>query len=745
MRDDRESITERRLRALLDASPDAACLLDPEGTVLALNTKIARQLDTTPDRLLGANIFQFVSREIAEGRRRALAEVVRSGVPAVYEDRIRGVDWSLRMVPVVAPGAAVDSIAVFAHDLTQERRAAHDLRLQAAALTTAANGIVITDAEGRIEFVNPAFTRMTGYAPEEALGHTPRLLKSGVHGVALYADLWQTIKAGRVWRGEMTNRRKDGTLYPEEQIITPLRAADGTIAHFIAIKQDVSERREAAEALERRDAYFRALIEETQELIAVVDGDGTFRYASPSFERVLGYRAQELVGRSAFELVHPDDVETVMRIFAENAQIPGQTASTQYRYRHRDGTWRVVDSVGRNLRHDPVVGGVIINSRDVTDRIRAGETQRLLQERLAQSEKLTAMGELLAGVAHELNNPLSVVLGRAALLQGRTSVEAAQADALKLADAATRCGRIVRNFLALARQHEPERTQTRLNQVVRDGIELVAYPLRLDSVEVALQLDAELPVIWADTHQLQQVVVNLATNAHHAMREINGPRRLTLTTRAEPGDRVSLEIADTGPGIPPDVARRIFEPFFTTKPVGLGTGLGLSICKGIVERHGGTVALDPGPGRGARFRIELPIGVPQIGTSTEASTPVRGLRVLIVDDEPNVAEVAAEMLIYDGHVADVVTSGQQALERLARSQYDIVLTDVKMPDLDGPGLYRTIRQLHPELASRVAFFTGDTLSPTTSAFLADSGAVCVRKPFSINSLRAAVNRIASSS
>jgi CheY-like chemotaxis protein len=204
---------------------------------------------------------------------------------------------------------------------------------------------------------------------------------------------------------------------------------------------------------------------------------------------------------------------------------------------------------------------------------------------------------------------------------------------------------------------------------------------------------------------------------------------------------VSLEIADTGPGISSDVARRVFEPFFTTKPVGLGTGLGLSICKGIVEQHGGVMTLDPGPGRGARFRVELPVGAPQGGTSSEAGAPAAGLRVLIVDDEPNVAEVAAEMLMLDGHSAEVVSSADQALERLARDRYDVVLTDVRMPGLDGPGLYREVRRRHPDFIRRVAFFTGDALSPTTSAFLAESGAMSVRKPFSLNSLRAALAQV----
>jgi PAS domain S-box-containing protein len=741
-RDAKESLIALRVRALLDASPDSALLLAADGTVLAVNAIAARRLDTTPERLLGKNIFDFLGREVAAGRRKALTDVVRTGAPAVFEDRARDSDWSLSMVPITGPGRAVDSVAVFARDLTRERRTAHELRLAAAALSAAANAIVITDAEGRIELVNPAFTHMTGYAGDEVLGQTPRVLKSGTHEAGFYAELWRTIRAGRVWRGEMMNRRKDGTLYPEEQVITPVCGPGGTVTHFIAVKQDVSERRAAAEALRRREAYFRALIEEAHDLIGVVDVNGCFRYTSPSFDRVLGYPPEALSGQNAFAFVHPDDLPSLLAVFTEHTRAPGQTATAQYRFRHRDGSWRWIESVGRNLMGDPVVGGAIINSRDITERRRAEEAQARLQARVAQSEKLTAMGELLAGVAHELNNPLSVVLGHAMMLQQKASDEAARVRADKIAAAATRCVRIVKNFLALAREHAPERTLTDLNAVAREAVELVAYPLRVDAIEVVLDLAPDVPGIWADPHQLQQVVVNLATNARHAMRDTATGRRLTIATRPEPGDRVSLHVADTGPGIPPDVERRLFEPFFTTKPLGEGTGLGLPICKGIVERHGGRLTLDPGPGRGATFRVELPVGRPVEATpASEAAAPVARLSVLVVDDEPEVVGLVADILALDGHTVDGAGSGEEALERLARRTYDAILSDIKMPGLDGPGLHREVCRRHPALAPRMAFFTGDTLGDATSAFLAQTRAASIRKPFSVDDVRAALARL----
>jgi signal transduction histidine kinase len=256
--------------------------------------------------------------------------------------------------------------------------------------------------------------------------------------------------------------------------------------------------------------------------------------------------------------------------------------------------------------------------------VRASE----LAAKLVQSEKVAAMGSLLASVAHELNNPLAVVVAQTALLRELNPAGPVVARAEQIAQAAERCTRIVRNFLALARQHPPERQGVWLNRVIREALELLAYPLGVDGVEVRLALADDLPLLWADPHQLHQVVVNLISNAHQAMRETAPPRRLTVTTRFDPsGARVSLEVADTGPGIPPEAQARIFEPFFTTKPLGVGTGLGLSLCQGIIEGHGGTIRLASTAGPGAVFRIELPVETapvtaPEAG-STEAPPPLK--------------------------------------------------------------------------------------------------------------------------
>ena len=235
------------------------------------------------------------------------------------------------------------------------------------------------------------------------------------------------------------------------------------------------------------------------------------------------------------------------------------------------------------------------------------EALQTAQTRLVQTEKLATMGQLLAGVAHELNNPLSVVLGQAALLAEMTIDGPMAARAAKICQAAERCARVVKNFLSLARQHPPERRFVQLNQIIQEAVELLAYPLRVDNVDVRLALAHDLPTLWADPHQLHQVMVNLIANAQQAMHETPQRRQLTLSTRFKPvSQRIMVAVADTGPGIPPELREQIFEPFFTTKPPGAGTGLGLSLCQGIVEGHEGTIHVESQPGQGAVFVVELP-------------------------------------------------------------------------------------------------------------------------------------------
>jgi len=619
-------------------------------------------------------------------------------------------------------------------------------RLQLMALDAAANAVLITDANGVILWVNTAFTRLTGFPPDEAIGHTASILKSGSQDPHVYEELWATIRAGRVWRGRLVNRRKDGSVYVEEQTITPVAAEGGRITHFIAVKQDQTEFEGIRERLQEHDDLFRLLLENTLDIITIVNFDGTIRYESPAVRPILGYDPEELQGRRVFEFMPEDDAAKVVSILQGLAARPGGTASLELRFRHKDGSWRILEAIGRNMLDHPVLSGVLVNSRDVTERKRIEEELTRQREARIQSDKLADMGTLLAGVAHELNNPLTVVTGYSGILR-RALGDGPLAERVdKIAIAAHRCVRIVQNFLALARHYPPERQQVRLNQLVREAVELLAYPLRIDNVDVRLELADDVPALWADSHQLHQVIVNLITNAHHAMHASDSARRLTIRTRLEAsGPRVRLEVADTGPGIPDEVLTRIFEPFFTTKPVGQGTGLGLPLCQGIVESHGGRMRVDSKPGQGATFLIELPVAPAPPGEGGgDASASIRALppgrHILIVDDEPDVAGVLGDLLKVDGEEVEAVADGRAALEKIQAGDYDLILCDVRMPRLDGPGLYRALDQSNPKLLRRFVFLTGDTLNPESWEFVQRTGAPCINKPFDFDEVKRVIGR-----
>jgi PAS domain S-box-containing protein len=381
------------------------------------------------------------------------------------------------------------------------------------------------------------------------------------------------------------------------------------------------------------------------------------------------------------------------------------------------------------------------------ERQRATEQAQRQQDALLQREKLATMSMLLANVAHELNNPLAIIVMQADLLQEDLRGGPLTEPVADIAQAAERCERLVRQFLTMARQQPPERAAVALNMLVAETVELLTYPFQVDNVVVHLHLDDQAPPLWGDPHQLQQVVVNLLTNAQQALRAVPGRRKITLTTQYDPTQhQITLAVTDTGPGIPPALQGRIFEPFYTSKPPGVGTGLGLPLCRGIVETHGGTLDVTSTLGQGATFRVTLPVETapasPPALPSVAEGHAGRGLTILLVDDELSLARGLARLLRRDGHTVDTVAHGRLALAKVDEHAYDLILSDIRMPELDGPSLYRLLERQHPHLCQRLIFLTGDTLEPTTWAFLEENGMPCLTKPFTLAEVRRAIQRAA---
>jgi PAS domain S-box-containing protein len=387
---------------------------------------------------------------------------------------------------------------------------------------------------------------------------------------------------------------------------------------------------------------------------------------------------------------------------------------------------------------------------------------RHAQTRLVQSEKLAAIGELVAGVAHELNNPLTSIIGFAQLLQHSQMDDQSQQDLDKIVAQARRAASIVRGLLDFARQYPPERMPVQVTDVLDSTLDLLAYELRISNIEWTTHYSTDLPLTMADPQQLQQVFVNLVHNACQAMGEAHGRGHLTVTSElgrpaflnrqsgAQPVIRVIVQ--DDGPGIPHDIMPHIFNPFFTTKPPGEGTGLGLAVCHGIVSEHGGHIwaetaqARDGSPG-GAIFFVELPVIPPEMAHPPRTSGWIRhpiapgAARVLVVDDEREILEMVVRALQREGYQVDAVSDGETALSRLAETDYDLILCDVRMSGLSGQEVYRQIAAQNLDLARCIIFITGDTVSPATRRFLEETGTSYLGKPFELADLLQKVQAI----
>jgi len=369
-------------------------------------------------------------------------------------------------------------------------------------------------------------------------------------------------------------------------------------------------------------------------------------------------------------------------------------------------------------------------------------------DRLLQSEKMALIGQVVAGIAHELNNPLTIIIGHTEMMLLKGVDDQHRQPLTRIHDGAERASKIVKNLLTFARKKPPERLLSDTNKLIAKTLELRAYELKVNNIELITDLAPDLPSIMCDPHQLQQVLLNLIVNAEQAMLEANGKGRLTIRTRANNGS-ILIVVDDNGPGISMDNLRRVFDPFFTTKPVGKGTGLGLAICQGIVAEHGGKLRVDSTPGFGATFTVELPIAhrsheKPVSSAVASVQKVDRPRTVLIVDDETHMRDLLADILRADGHGVFTAATGQEALDLISNNSFDMVITDMKMPDLDGAAFHKELKARNSPLASRVLFVTGDLMNPPTLRFLENCGNPWIAKPFEVSVIRDTVRRILNS-
>jgi two-component system NtrC family sensor kinase len=481
--------------------------------------------------------------------------------------------------------------------------------------------------------------------------------------------------------------------------------------------------------------------------------EGQLRTVNSHFAESLGRERSELLALGCFEKL----VEALAPSF-------GDPVATAQLWRRRRDTgepcWDEIELVSPKRKHlerfaRPVFdaqgrgAGWIEIYRDV-----AG--QKLIEGNLFHIERMVTLGQLVSSVAHDLSNPLTSIVGYAQLLRRRRESRLGEGDVERILQEAERASRIARSLLQFGRGAEPERTAVDLNEIVRSVLALRAHELALESIETRVELDPHLPPVLGDAAQLHQVLLNLLMNSEQAIRQGRGRGTICLRTRRASGDRLAVEVIDDGPGISPEALPRIFDPFFTTKPAGIGTGLGLSIAFGIAHDHGGTVAVQSRPGFGAAFTVELPAApAPPLAArslsplreireapsaSLVRSAPPRSEKVLVIEDEPAVARLVADVLEEEGHAAEVVLDSREGLELIGREAYGLVVCDLRMPHLSGRSLFEELqRRAHP-LRRRFIFVTGDVLSPNTAQFLRASGVPYLAKPFLIDELKETVRR-----
>ncbi len=465
-------------------------------------------------------------------------------------------------------------------------------------------------------------------------------------------------------------------------------------------------------------------VDAISQAICIVDAHGTVRRANRVFAELIQTPVTAIPGRPWLGLVPPAWSDPVARAIAEAAP-----TSVEIRFGERILLLTTIPMA------EP--GAAVLVFEDQTDR-------RRLQEQLIQSEKMSAIGQLIAGVAHDLNNPLASVVGFSDFLAEAGEVPSSLAEPLQvIRQEAERAANIVKNLLSFARSQEGERKRQHIKPILESTLGLLRNQLMAHKVEATLEVEAALPEVEVNGNQIKQVFVNVINNACQAIASDAPSGRIWIAAKRG-RDGIAVSVTDSGPGMAEEIAARVFEPFFTTKGEGEGTGLGLSISQGILKEHGGRISLETKPGAGATFTVELPIGAAPPRAEAEPATPGAGrpLRILVVDDEPHILHYMRATLESWGHTVEVASDGTYALERAQAEAFDVIICDLRMPHLSGRDMYTRLARQDPRAAERIIFATGDTVRGDTLQFLERLGRPYLHKPFTLAELRSALGHAA---
>jgi two-component system, cell cycle sensor histidine kinase and response regulator CckA len=613
------------------------------------------------------------------------------------------------------------------------------------ALSAAANAILITKSDGIIEWVNPAFSEISGYSLEEAIGKKPgELLKSGRHDKPFYEQLWRTIRSGKIWHGELFNRKKDGTVYPEDMTITPVMNESSQITHFIAVKQDISDRVAAHEALRLESERFRQIAEAIREVFYLIHPQMTkMYYISPAYEEIWGHSCESVYANptSWADAIHPDDRDRVFKEIApEGTLIP---IDVEFRIIRSDGEIRFIRANTSPIYNETgAVYRFAGTAEDITQ-------QRQTELQLRQSQKMEAIGQLSGGVAHDFNNLLTVILGHANLLAEHMPDGEATDSISEICRAGERAANLTRQLLLFARKQVMQMKSLDINSVIADTIKMLTRILGED-----IQLDFR-PVhgevtVQADAGMLDQILLNLAVNARDAMpkggrlgietaRVKFDTETATQSAQIRAGTFAIISVSDSGSGIPTDVLPKIFEPFFTTKDANKGTGLGLATVFGIVQQHSGWINVYSEEGLGTTFRIYLPLISGTLSATEEtkiAREVIEGNEtILFVEDDQAIRMMTSKYLGKLGYNVITAGNGPEAVKIFMTREKEIslVFSDLVMPGgINGANLCRILRQKKSNL--KIIFASGYSDMMLAGEIKLTEGLNFLAKPFSLASV-----------
>ncbi len=697
--------TEERYRALFDRSLDAVFVHDFEGRFVDANPAALQLLGYERADIGAQDFVTLLANEGDVARARSSLQLLLSSgkLEGMLQYELKRKDGALIWVELVSSLVFADGrpVAVqgIARDITERKRAEEQLRKLSRAVEQSPVSTVITDKAGRIEYVNPKFTKLTGYSLEEVDGLNPRLLKGGETSSETYRELWRTITAGDEWHGELHNRKKNGEYFWVKVSISPIHDSDGAITHFLSVNEDITERRYAEQKLREQ----AALLDKAQDAILVRNLQHQVTYWNHSAERIYGWKADEALGRLVTELIYRDTEQFVAA--TEATLNTGEWVGELVQYA-RTGQQLTVEARWTLVRDDQgQPQSILAINTDITEKKR-------IEELSLRSQRLESIGTLAGGIAHDLNNILAPILVSIDMLRD----DVRDKESLSMLDTMQSCAKrgadLVRQVLSFARGIEGQRIDVDLGHLLRDIRQIIqeTFP---KNIKVATQIARDLRLVNGDPTQLHQVVMNFCVNARDAM-PMGGSLTISagnvefdemyagVHPDARAGSYVSVSVTDSGTGIPPEIQDRIFEPFFTTKEVGKGTGLGLSTVVGIVRQHGGFTTLESEVGKGSTFKMLLPAAESarahdHAAKDEKALLRGRGECVLVVDDEAPLREASQRTLQRFGYRVMLAAHGAEAVALYAahREEISVVLTDMAMPIMDGLSTIIALKTIDP--------------------------------------------------